>query len=302
MATAGSRHRLGGLLLLVFVAVGCANGESGVVPPESTVAQGPDHPPPEGIASETPQLDSMVVIGHSGTTGFGSDPTSPDVDVPENSWATGSNPEVRSLYQRLLVSHPQLRGHSTTLGVDGSTVDDLAAQLDRMSELDPVPDLVVIQTLDNDLRCDGTDTANQGPFAQTLDEVLTGVDRLAPLAQVFVVDQWASARTYAEAVQDRPEVVADRSGTGPCDTFTASGEIRPAGVASLVGIVDGYYAQLQRVCSLHARCWTDEGAIRRMPLRPGDLTVDAHHLTVPGLAVMARFVWQALPAAIKDRE
>ena len=69
----------------------------------------------------------------------------------------------------------------------------------------------------------------------------------------------------------------------------------------LQGIVDGYYAQLQRVCARHDRCWTDEGAIRRMPLRPGDLTADSHHLTVPGLAVMARYVWKALPAAIKDR-
>ena len=66
----------------------------------------------------TPNLDSIVVLGHSGTTGYGSDPSNPGGDVRENSWATGSNPAVDSIYRRLLATHPAMKGHATSLGVD----------------------------------------------------------------------------------------------------------------------------------------------------------------------------------------
>ncbi len=36
------------------------------------------------------------MIGHSGATGYDSDPTRPGVDVTANSWATGTNPSVDS--------------------------------------------------------------------------------------------------------------------------------------------------------------------------------------------------------------
>src|SRR3954454_11786639 len=41
--------------------------------------------------------NSIAVLGHSGSTGENSDPDQPGVEVRENSWATGSNPEVNSL-------------------------------------------------------------------------------------------------------------------------------------------------------------------------------------------------------------
>jgi hypothetical protein len=130
---------------------------------------------------------------------------------------------------------------------------------------------------------------------------LDRIDRELPDAQVFLVDVWASAKTYVGVVKDLPASVIEATGTGPCDTFTYAGKVRPAGVASLQRLVDAYFREMQQVCGDHAGCYTDGGALKRMPLRGSDLTSDSHHLSVQGHAVMARYAWAALPAAIKDR-
>jgi len=243
----------------------------------------------------------MVALGHSGTTGYGSDPADPQGDVRENSWATGANPRIDSVYQRLLVSHPALKGHATSLGVDGSTVNDLPAQVDRMLELKPLPDLVIIQSIDNDMQCDGTDPANQAAYSTKLDAVLTTINQRDPRAQVYFVDQWSSVQAYVNATKDLAAAVSSGTGDGPCDTFTAAGKVRPAGIASEQNIVDSYFAAIKRVCATHPACFTDDGALQKMPVRSGDLTGDANHLSAHGLAVMAQYAWAALPAAIKNR-
>jgi hypothetical protein len=53
--------------------------------------------------------NSIVVLGHSGTTGYDSDPKAPETDAVQNSWATGDNPAVDSIYLRLLALNPAAR-------------------------------------------------------------------------------------------------------------------------------------------------------------------------------------------------
>lgn len=302
---------LGAALLLAAVAAACGGKDDGgagapatqSAPPSASALPSPTSAPRslQTAAPSTPALDSIVVLGHSGTTGYGSNPSDPQGDVRENSWATGANPQVNSVYRRLLATHPAIEGHATSLGVDGSTVDDLPGQVEQMLALNPLPDLVIIQSIDNDMQCDGTDTANETLYATKLGTVLTTINQKDPHAQIFFVDQWGSVQTYADATKDQGESVSSASGTGPCDTFTPAGEERPAGIASLQRIVDGYFAAIKRVCAAHRACFTDDGALRKMPLHMGDLTPDANHLSVQGLAVMAQYAWDALPAAIKNR-
>jgi hypothetical protein len=252
-------------------------------------------------APSTRRLDSIVVLGHSGTTGYDSDPRHPETDALENSWATGTAPGIDSIYRRLLRTHPALRGNTTSLGVDGSTVDDLSQQVATMLTLRPLPDVVIIQTVDNDIRCDGTDAENEKAFGRTLGRVLTTINREDRHAQIFFVDQWGSVATYTNAVRTLPAAVSAASGTGLCDTYTTGGQVRPAGVAALQRIVDGYYATVERVCAAHRACWTDRGALKRMPLTIEDIAPDLNHLSKKGLALMAAYAWRAMPAAIKNR-
>ncbi len=60
-------------------------------------------------ATPTPAGRGVVVIGHSGATGMNSDPAHPGGNAPENSWATGTNPAVNSIYQRLAAQDPSYR-------------------------------------------------------------------------------------------------------------------------------------------------------------------------------------------------
>lgn len=293
--------------VLALATTGCSSsGGSGSPAPEkpahsAALSPTPAVSTPPTTAPATPKLDSIVVLGHSGTTGYASDPAHPQSDVRENSWATGTNPQVNSVYQRLLASHPALKGNATSLGVDGSNVDALPDQVDRLLALQPLPDVVIIQSIDNDMRCDGTDPANEKTFATKLDRVLTTINQKDQNAQIFFVTQWGSVQAYTDATKDLPASVSDASGDGSCDTFTPAGKERPAGIASEQKIVDGYFAAIKRVCSAHRACFTDRGALQRMPVRAGDLTWDANHLTVQGLAVMAKHAWDALPTAIKNR-
>jgi hypothetical protein len=99
----------------------------------------------------------MVVIGHSGATGYDSDPSDPGSDATQNSWATGTKPVVDSVCQRLIAKNPAYVGHSVNLAQDGADIADMIDQAHSLATLQPRPGVVFIQGVDNDIRCDGTD-------------------------------------------------------------------------------------------------------------------------------------------------
>jgi hypothetical protein len=250
----------------------------------------------------TKRLDSIAVLGHSGATGTVSDPDDPGRDATENSWATGDNPTVNSVYRRLLETHPALEGHNYNAAMNGSGVDDLAFQIESLTQdAAVVPDLVMIQTIDNDIRCDGTDVENLRPFGRTLDQALTQVESDLPGARVFLVSPWATVEAWTEWAQQVPAQVSANSGTGPCDVFDQKGRPRPAGIASMQAIVDGYLKTLDRVCGRHPGCATDGRALERefVPV-DADLSLDHNHLSIAGHTKYAEIAWTALPQAIKD--
>ena len=250
----------------------------------------------------TPELDSIAVIGHSGATGTVSDPANTLRDAVENSWATGDSPAVRSIYQRLLRTHPALEGHAYNAAVNGTQVTDLAAQVDDLAEtVEVIPDLVIIQTIDNDQRCDGTDEQNYRPFGRALDDVIDKIDDTMPGAWVYLVSPWADVATWTNWAQHVNSHVANLSGTGPCDVFDARGRPRPAGIESQQKIVDGYWAQVEEVCHRHARCFTDDRSLEEhfVPTDE-DVSIDSSHLSIAGHAKYAAIAWRALPKAIKN--
>ena len=112
---------------------------------------------------------SIAVLGHSGATGESSDPKKPlHYEARENSWATGTNPAVKSLYLRLLAVNPTIEGHNFNLAQGGADVRQLYKQATvAVPKLSPRPDLFVIQIMDNDIRCNGTDETNFPRFQRT---------------------------------------------------------------------------------------------------------------------------------------
>ena len=77
-------------------------------------------------------------------------------EVRENSWATGTNPDVNSLYRRILAVDPQIKDHEIALSKGGATVDDLVNQAQQAVDQQLSRPLVVIQIMDNDIVCPAT--------------------------------------------------------------------------------------------------------------------------------------------------
>ena len=73
----------------------------------------------------------------------------------ENSWATGTNPEVNSC-MRGICPEPRLKD-TTARGRGRLERLRLRGQIDALLASDPKPDLVLVTSVDNDIRCEGTD-------------------------------------------------------------------------------------------------------------------------------------------------
>jgi hypothetical protein len=252
----------------------------------SCATSSPSHP------SAAASGRSIVVLGHSGATGYNSDPTDASRDARENSWATGTNPMVGGVYQRLLATDHAYDGHNHDLAEDGATVDDLLGQATRLGTVTPTPGVVLVQTVDNDIRCDGADAQNYTPFADKLTTVLQTVVKYAPTAHIYVVSMWATAQAYADAVSKVSTARDTHTGDGPCDLLDESGAIRHQAVVYQQDVMDHYHQQLARVCGAVPACTYDNGELQNYPLVAGDLTPDGNHLTVEGLRKYADLVWK----------
>ena len=158
-----------------------------------------------------------------------------------------------------------------------------------------------MQILDNDMRCDGTDSANYTPFGRTLARVLDRLTSQIPDVQVFFVSPWANADLWTDWVAGHPDKRRRNSGTGPCAVFDNAGKRRPEGIRSQQEIIDSYRREIADACSTHARCSTDEGAELAFVPTDADVAPDLAHLSVAGHRKYAEIAWQALPDEIKDR-
>lgn len=233
---------------------------------------------------------SLVAIGHSGLTGYASDATL-DI-VAANSWATGDNPGVDSIFLRMREADPQLVENN--FAVNGSDVDSLLdVQVANALSVIPAPTVIIVQSIDNDIRCDGSDSENLPVFAEKFHDVLEHLTSGAPGALVFVISQWGSVQAYADVMMTiDPSALA---GGGPCDLVDpATLELLPDRVASLQGLVDDYQRAVADACADFDRCLWDGGAAQRMPLEAADLGPEHNHLSVAGHAKLAALEWAVL--------
>ena len=237
-------------------------------------------------ATGTGYPNSIAVIGHSGATGYDSDPQRSRWS--HNSWVTGDNPAVKSVYERILAHNPAIRGNKFNLAINGSKVDSLLLQARKAVSLKP--DLVVIQSIDNDITCDDAGYRRFGPaFARVLDALATG----APDARLFVVSQFGSPGTNAMALTLKQRK-GSGGGSGRCDFLNAAGTVIPKRLAYLETVIHRYEAAVAAACKKVASCRYDGGAFGRVVDRPEYLSSDLGHFSIRGNAKAAAVAWQAL--------
>jgi hypothetical protein len=232
----------------------------------------------------------IVAIGHSGLTGESSDPARPGQSAFDNSWATGTSPEVRSIYTRIVEQRPEIEGHVANTAEGGAVASQLAGQLRRALETVPRPGLVIIQTLDNDIRCGA---ANADRVAESIGEALEEITAKAPEAQILVVGQMGrpDPAYISHLVEVVPEEKADLTWPDECTFFDRAGALNEAGFRALSETVDRYEAAQNRVCATFPTCHTDKGVRARYVDKMENFSPDWAHLNVKGQAEEAAITW-----------
>jgi lysophospholipase L1-like esterase len=240
---------------------------------------------------------SMDALGGSVTRGFNTDCPDAWVDCPGNSWATGANPAVDSVYLRLLALNPRLRDHNANDAASGSTMADLDEQ--AQSAVRRNAELVMIAMGTNDA-CGGHTGAMtevsvfRDEFAKAMDTLTAGL----PRAWVHVVSipdlyrRWETFHTIPSAVKAWrsipfcPTLLTHPTSSAPSDAG------RRAAVRARVLDFNSVLAQ---VCAKYPRCTTDGGAAFRARVTAADFsTHDYWHPNIAGQAALAGLVWETL--------
>ena len=234
-------------------------------------------------------------------TGEGSDPNRPGQDALENSWATGTSPQVNSIYRRLVAVRPETDGHVANTAEGGASASTLFAQAQRALETVPTPALVVVQTIDNDIRCDGTDGTHVPEFGVALRDALEVVTTASPDARILVVGQLGrpSPSFVKKLVAEDPTVKAGLTGSGMCAFFGPDGALNKKGFATGTSIIEDYETEQARVCAMVPNCRTDDGARAAYVDRLENFSSDWNHLNVRGQAEIAEITWPAATALLE---
>ena len=233
----------------------------------------------------------VIAIGHSGMTGFQSDPQRPGENVFANSWATGTNPAVQSLYQRMVDTIPQTVGHVANVSRNGEKADGLEFQVPSALTQVPAPRLALVQIMDNDIRCDGTDTAHLPEFRAHVRAAVEQVVAASPKVVVVLVGGAGRPAGYAATFASLPQTPVDLIGTGPCDLFSRNGVVNQKGVAHLTTLMGSYEAQFATICKGIPQCHTDKGLSGTTGDRREYLGYDLGHQSAPGHARLAEVLW-----------
>ena len=234
--------------------------------------------------------NSIAVIGHSGSTGEDSDPRQPHVEIRANSWATGTNPKVNSVYRRILAKNPKIKGHNYGLSQAGANVQQVLLQARQAMSMNPKPELVIVQVIDHDIVCPAT-KKDYAAFRVRVVAVLKELAR-GPTSRVFLVSQFGSPGTYAKALTRAQRLAI--AGSGPCDFINDAGKVVPAKAARLDKVIHAYEAQLAVACKPFSKCRYDGGAFGRIVDKPAYITEDLNHFSVRGHAKAAAVAWAAL--------
>ena len=279
------------LLLAACAAEGSASGTSTMPPTPSTAQSG-------SSTADLAHPVGLVALGHSGMTGFQSDPANPGMNALANSWATGTNPAVRSIYERMVAALPETADHVANVSRNGEKADGLEFQVDAALAIVPTPRLALIQIMDNDIRCDGTDAAHLPEFRAQVRSTVQKLVDASPGIQVVLVSGPGRPARWAAAVAELSKTPEDLIGSGPCIPFSAPHQVNQTEVRHMTTLIQQYEAELTKACQGISQCHTDGGAAANIQDTIKDYGEDLQHNSVLGHAHIAAAVWPVAAQAM----
>jgi lysophospholipase L1-like esterase len=253
-----------------------------------------------GTARATPARAAagswIAAAGDSLSTGYASvdAPGERAHDHPENSWAIGSNPAVRSHYARIVRSKPSLRGHALLVAHDGARVDELARQLQRVVDHGGVA-YVTIQIGVNDI-CEARTRDEITPtsvFRTRFANALSVLRRGSPQTRVLATSIADEARWNDAVLRTTPRLARHIEDGTVCDPKPDADGRQDLGVRRLIQRhEEAYNRAIASVCAAVATCRYDGGALYRLSYEPDDVSRhDGVHPSLRGLAKMAAVTW-----------
>jgi hypothetical protein len=230
----------------------------------------------------------IIAIGHSGLTGEG---TGAQNDPQYSaSWATGTLPAVNSIYLRMVAAIPATEGHVANTAANGAQAFALASQADQALATVPAPALAIIQTVDNDIQCDGSNVASVGQF---LADALARIHDASPNTKILVVGQLGrpSVEYIKMLVAREPTAKLFLTWDDECSFYDGGGILREEAVQQLSDVIDSYEAENARVCADVPNCSTDGGLRKRWTDKIEYFSPDWSHFNVSGQKAEAEFTW-----------
>ncbi len=279
------------LALLAAASCGSSSG------PGATSTTTAPASPSSGITSASHTLRGIIVLGHSALTGENSDPQNLGVPALQNSWATGTNPAVDSIYQRLAAVDPTTRGHAVNEAAGGAPAATLVGQATQALGVVPNPRLVIIEIIGTDIRCDGSDSSNYPVFGQQVKAVLDLIAKQAPHATILLMSWPGRPLQASKAIIGTAAVPISRanSASDMCSPFDPNLRLDMKHIRTWTGIIEGYESEQAKVCATVPECHTDNGRATHFRVRTSYYNYsndwDWQHYNVAGLAALARFMW-----------
>ena len=234
----------------------------------------------------------MAAAGDSITRAF--DTGLPLVDVPANSWSTGTNPVVASHYSRIVAAHPAIAGRAYNHARTGSRVAALQGQL-ALAAAQGV-DYVTILIGGNDV-CRSSDSAMTSveDFRAQFAAALATFSSARPDARIYVSSipdlyhLWGLLHDHVIA----PDIwdffnICESMLARPFSTDTADVERRQR----VRDRVIAYNAQLAAVCAAFVHCRSDGDAVFGEHFGEEDVPpLDFFHPSVAGQRHLAALTW-----------
>ena len=93
------------------------------------------------------------------------------------------------MYLRLVAALPDTLGHVANTARGGAVADALTVQAQSALRIVPHPALVIISTIDNDIRCDGTDAQHVPEFGVAVKKALDVITLASPDSKILLVGQ-----------------------------------------------------------------------------------------------------------------
>ncbi|MEU8778204.1 SGNH/GDSL hydrolase family protein [Streptomyces sp. NPDC048606] len=243
---------------------------------------------------------SVAAVGDSITRGF--DACSVLADCPEVSWATGTDPAVRSLAARLL-GDAEAPARSWNLAATGSRMADLPGQLAQAAA--HRPGLVTVMVGSNDAcRPTASSMTPVAEFRADFERSLRDLRAASPASQVYVSSVPDLQRLWEQG-KDSP-MIRQVWKLGICQSMLAEPLSSTAGATArreqVRARVVEYNEVLRDVCARDELCRYDGGAVFQYPFAAEQLSRwDWFHPGKDGQARLAELAHRQVTTAEPPR-